>query len=461
MGIVEHQGSGYLCTKNDRMIRQTLITLCAAALCSTLNMTAQNPDQTAVFTKADSIALTQAKKKITAWDRLHIGGYGEVAFSRNFYSDNYLRYSEPGKYKGSHGRFDLPHVVVYLGYDFGKGWSFSSEIEFEHGGTESAVEIETEEAGEYEKEIERGGEVALEQFYIQKEFLPQLRLRAGMQVVPVGATNAHHEPNQFFGVYRPEGENTIFPCTWHEVSISLSGRAGDWSYIGMFLPGLDSERFGNQSWIHDGSASPFEFKMANNYAFAGRIDNYSVKGLRLGLSGYVGNSFRNTLYPTDSEKNKGIHGTVSILSFDFKYEDYGFLARGNFDWGHLSDAAHISKFNISMSKNSTSKRQEVASDVVVAGVEAGYNLFTLIPRMKVSGQKLYVFGRYDYFDSMARMESGTPLQWCKRNKISAGINWMPMPQIIIKGDYTYSILYKKYNNEPAVNIGIAYVGWFK
>lgn len=385
------------------MIRQTLITLCAAALCSTLNMTAQNPDQTAVFTKADSIALTQAKKKITDWDRLHIGGYGEVAFSRNFYSDNYLRYSEPGKYKGSHGRFDLPHVVVYLGYDFGKGWSFSSEIEFEHGGTESAVEIETEEAGEYEKEIERGGEVALEQFYIQKEFLPQLRLRAGMQVVPVGATNAHHEPNQFFGVYRPEGENTIFPCTWHEVSISLSGRAGDWSYIGIFLPGLDSERFGNQSWIHDGSASPFEFKMANNYAFAGRIDNYSVKGLRLGLSGYVGNSFRNTLYPTDSEKNKGIHGTVSILSFDFKYEDYGFLARGNFDWGHLSDAAHISKFNISMSKNSTSKRQEVASDVVVAGVEAGYNLFTLIPRMKVSGQKLYVFGRYDYFDSMARI----------------------------------------------------------
>jgi hypothetical protein len=41
-------------------------------------------------------------------------------------------------------------VVIFLGYDFGKGWSMSSEIEFEHGGTESAVEIETEEAGEYE-----------------------------------------------------------------------------------------------------------------------------------------------------------------------------------------------------------------------------------------------------------------------------------------------------------------------
>lgn len=417
----------------------------------------------AMETPNDSVALAEVKKKISAWDRLHVGGYGEVAMSRNFYSDNYLRYSEPSRYKNSssHGRFDLPHVVIYLGYDFGKGWSFSSEIEFEHGGTEAAVEIETEEAGEYEKEVERGGEVALEQFYIQKEFFPQLKLRVGMQVVPVGATNAHHEPNQFFGVYRPEGENTIMPCTWHEIAVSLSGRAGKWSYMAMFMPGLDSERFGNQSWIHDGSASPFEFKIANNYAFAARVDNYSVKGLRWGLSGYVGNSFRNTLYPTESEKNKGIRGTVSVLSVDFKYDDHNWLVRGYGDWGHLTDAAHITKFNISMSKNSTSKRQEVASDAVAAGVEAGYNIFGVIPSMNKRNQKFYVFGRYDYYDSMARMENSTPLGWCGRQKITAGVNWFPIPQIVVKADYSLGILEKKYNNEPAINLGIAYVGWFK
>lgn len=396
------------------------------------------------------------------WDRLHVGGYGEVAYSRNFYSDNYLRYTDPASYAGSsHGRFDLPHVVIYLGYDFGKGWSMASEIEFEHGGTESAVEIETEEAGEYETEVERGGEVALEQFYIQKEFMPQLKLRMGMQVVPVGATNAHHEPNRFFGVYRPTGENTIMPCTWHEVAVSLGGRAGAWSYIAMFLPGLDSERFGNHTWIHDGSASPFEFKIANSYAFAGRVDNYSVEGLRLGLSGYVGNSFKNTLYPTSADKNKGIKGTVSILSLDFEYNNYGWLIRGFGDWGHLSDAAHISKFNISMSKNSTSKRQEVASDAVAAGIEAGYNIFRLIPRVNRDKQKFYIFGRYDYYDSMAKMAAGTPLGWCHRTTLSAGINWYPLPQIVVKGDYSVGILDKKYNREPSVNIGIAYVGWFK
>lgn len=44
------------------------------------------------------------------------------------------------------------------------------EIEFEHGGTESAVEIDADESGEYEAETERGGEVALEQFWLNKAF---------------------------------------------------------------------------------------------------------------------------------------------------------------------------------------------------------------------------------------------------------------------------------------------------
>ena len=54
--------------------------------------------------------------------RLSIGGYGEVAFSRNFYSDSGNRYSSASLHKDdpSHGRFDIPHAVIYLGYDFGK-----------------------------------------------------------------------------------------------------------------------------------------------------------------------------------------------------------------------------------------------------------------------------------------------------------------------------------------------------
>ena len=146
----------------------------------------------------------------TATAQLSIGGYGEATYSHNFYSDAWNRYKNPANFKGdSHSRVDLPHVVIYLGYDFGHGWSMGSEIEFEHGGVETAVEMEDDEGGEYESEIERGGEVALEQFWIQKSFCKEFNIRAGHIVVPVGATNNSHEPNQFFGVFRPEGDATI------------------------------------------------------------------------------------------------------------------------------------------------------------------------------------------------------------------------------------------------------------
>ena len=163
----------------------------------------------------------------------------------NMYSDNFGIYSDPEEYRNSkgHGRFDLPHAVIMLGYDFGKGWKLGMEIEFEHGGVEAAVERENEEAGEFEKEIERGGEVALEQFWIEKSFFPQLNVRAGHIIVPVGLTNTSHLPTQFFTVYRPEGENTIMPCTWHETGISVWGRAGDWRYEALMVAGLNSTLF--------------------------------------------------------------------------------------------------------------------------------------------------------------------------------------------------------------------------
>ena len=185
-----------------------------------------------------------------------IGGYGEVTAKHCWFSNNYLRYGKnPEKYANDHyGEFDLPHVVLYLGYDFGKGWSVATEIEFEHGGTESAVEIEEEEGGEYESEIERGGEVALEQFWLQKAFNRYAILRAGMQVIPVGGLNAHHEPTEFFGVYRNEGEFTIIPSTWHEVALTFMGSTpSGWRYQAMFLPGLDSDRFNRKNWVKPGA----------------------------------------------------------------------------------------------------------------------------------------------------------------------------------------------------------------
>ena len=410
-----------------------------------------------------------------------IGGYGEVTAKHCWFSNNYLRYGKnPEKFANDHyGEFDLPHVVLYLGYDFGKGWSVGTEIEFEHGGTESAIEIEEEEGGEYESEIERGGEVALEQFWLQKAFNRYAIIRAGMQVIPVGGLNAHHEPTEYFSVYRNEGEFTIIPSTWHEVALTFMGSTKNgWHYQAMFLPGLDSDRFNRKNWIKKGAGSPYEFKLANVFAGAARVDYIGVQGLRLSLSGYCGNSFRNTLSKSNSELDasayKDVKGTVSIGAFDFAYKGYGFVTRGSFMYGHLSDAAAITQYNISMRKGSVSSKEWVASDALAAGIEAGYDFFSLSHQLSaVRNQQFYLFGRYDYYDSMFRYDNQPTdmYAWCGRHRIAAGINYYPIPQVAVKAEFSYGILKqgtradgtrgKLYNDEPQLSIGIVYAGFYQ
>ena len=397
---------------------------------------------------------------------LTLGGYGEAVYTRNFYSDNPKRYTSADSYKKSdgHGRVDLPHVVLMVGYDFGKGWSMGSEIEFEHGGTESAVEVEEDEANEFEKEIERGGEVALEQFWIQKSFCAGLNIRAGHMIVPVGLVNGSHLPTEFFTVYRPEGENTIMPCTWHETGLSLWGIVGDWRYEAMVIPALNANMFNNAGWVHDGSASAYEFKVANNLAGVLRIDNYSIKGLRIGISGYLGNSFNNDIITDEnSTKYKDVKGTVVIGAFDFDYKGHNWLVRGNFDYGHLDDAGLISTHNKSQDHSTQSPypHTTVGESAIACGMEAGYDIFSRIGKMQERQQKLYLFGRYEYYDSYLKAASGfSKYDWTKKQRMAVGLNYYPIKEVVVKAEYSKRFLRSKYNDEPSFSIGIAYAGYF-
>ena len=396
--------------------------------------------------------------------RLTIGGYGEAVYSHHFYSDNVFRYSHADRYKDApgYGRVDIPHAVIMLGYDFGRGWSVGTEIEFEHGGVEAAVEKETEETGEFEQEIERGGEVALEQFWVQKSFGKHLNIRAGHIVVPVGMTNNNHTPNMFFGVYRPEGENTIMPCTWHETGVSVWGRAGAFRYEVQLLPSLNSNLFNAAGWVHNGSASPYEFRPANGISSAARVDWTGIDGLRLSLSGYVGNSFSNDITTTvysETSRYYGAKGTVIIGAFDFAYRNRWLTVRGNADYGHLGDAALISSRN----KNQTTMTGnpyphttvgEVAWD---AGIEAGVNLLA----WGNSRGKLYLFGRYDHYDSFVPAEGLADVEWAERQCVSAGINYCPLPEIAIKAEGGVRLLASQFNSEPFVAVGVTWTGFFK
>ena len=410
-----------------------------------------------------SASALQAQDSVTSQPRLTVGGYGEAVYTRNFYSDNMFRYSHADRYKDSpsHGRLDLPHVVINLGYDFGKGWSMGSEIEFEHGGNEVAVEIEAEETGEFEHEIERGGEVALEQFWLQKSFGKGFNIRMGHIIVPVGQTNNAHLPTQFFTCYRPEGEFTILPCTWHETGISLWGRLGDWRYEAVVVPSLNSNMFNNANWVKNGSASGYEFRVANRLAGALRIDNYSIPHFHWGVSGYIGNTFNNDIVTNESERYRNVKGTVVIGTAEFDYNAHGLVVRGNFDYGHLGEAATISAYNKNQNHQSFSPypRSLVGEAAIAYGGEIAYDIMR--PMRRNDGQQLYLFGRYDYYDSYIPYQNAISLyEWTERHVMTLGVNYYPIKQVVIKAEYAKRFLKEQYNDEPSFSLGVAYSGFF-
>lgn len=415
---------------------------------------------------ATGFTVSAQEKTDNALSRLSVGGYGEAVMSRNFYSQHFNRYRDPLTYKDdkSHGRFDLPHVTLNLGYDFGRGWTMGMEIEFEHGGTESAVEIDADESGEYEAETEKGGEVALEQFWINKSFSDgRFNVKAGELIIPVGEINQHHLPNEFFSVYRSEGEAKLLPNTWHQVGLSLWGSLPQWRYEAIFTSGLDAERFGHDCFVHYGATSPYEYKLANVYAGAARIDNYSVTGLRLSLSGYYGYTFRNTERKAGASYDD-CHGALAIGSFGFELNRWNLIVRGNATYANLSDAERITAFCNAYPKHtqqdgSPSKHSPIGSSAYSFGGEAGYDVFSIFDALRQK-QKLYVFGRYEDYNTYATGNKKVAYTYDHVKRMSFGINYKPIPQIIVKAEWAKRYLDSAYNDEPSISLGVMFVGWF-
>lgn len=394
---------------------------------------------------------------------LVLGGYGETVYSFNNYSDSPYRYMFPDRYKDAqgHGRFDLPHVVFMVGYNFGNGWSMNSEVEFEHGGTGATMEVEGDEAIELEHEIERGGEVVLEQFWLQKSFNSMANLRAGMIIVPIGLTNSRHEPDKYFTVYRQEGESTILPCTWHQIGLSFWGNVKGWKYEFQLLPGLNSRLFNNSSWINGASASPYEYTVANSLAGAFRIDNTSIARTRLGLSGYVGGT-DNDAYPrvvnSSGNSSSSAKGTVIIVSADAQYKGKHVTARANGDFGYLTHASEIGSSNKNSDNSTFSPYNHtlVGKMAWAAGAEAGLDVLSF----KSSAKQLFLFTRFEAYDSYIPADDAVDYKWSDKKRIAVGLNYVPVKGIIVKAEYSHRFLPSQYNPEPSINIGITYSSMF-
>ena len=187
-----------------------------------------------------------------------IGGYGEMLY-QSFASE-----TEDGSASAKSDQLDFLRAIVYVGYKFNDRIHFNSEIEFEHASTG------------------KGGEVSVEFAYLDFSLRPELGIRGGMLLVPMGFINELHEPPIFYGARRPEVESAIIPTTWRENGAGIFGEAGPVEYRAYAVAGLDASGF-SASGIRGGRQKGAR-SLAEDFAFTGRVDLTSVPGLLAGIS---------------------------------------------------------------------------------------------------------------------------------------------------------------------------------
>lgn len=419
-------------------------------------------------------ALSSKKNKTEddeEYKRFRFGGYGEMVANFMDYGTNRFSGTSYGNSRENRNSISIPRFVLALDYKFTSKWILGAEIEFEAGGVGIETEIENSENGEYETEMEKGGEVALEQFHITRLIHPAFNVRAGHMIVPVGLTNAHHEPINFFGTSRPEGETTIIPSTWHETGLSVFGTFGKryalFDYQAMVVTGLNPDGFGRDNWVSDGKQGLFETDNFSSPAYVARLDYRGVPGLRVGASLYYCSDVTSNADKTYKYSAVG-KSSLFIYSLDAQYKNRYVTARANLIHGNLENAAGISSVNLSNNSNYHSgAMRKTAKEALCYGVEAGVNMAAILKSMP-KFPVIYPYARYEYYNPQESGEKSQSMDArCQVSKWTAGLNWYALPNLVIKADYTTRQIgtkkvfgTTKYNSENEFAIGIAYVGWF-
>lgn len=377
-------------------------------------------DAAAAPKKAESA--TAAVTPELEWSGYVVALYETYDFYRNIQDDT----AEP------RARTDLERVILELEADLGSGFSAEIEVEFEHGGTGTAVEFEPEEFGEFETETEHGGEVVIEQAWLQWQRDQRLGLRFGHLLVPVGMVNSHHKPGDYYTVRRSPAEVALIPSVWHETGMQAFGAWSGWQYSLQLVSGLDSSTFNSSGWVSDGSTRRLEQTAADSLASVLRVDYLGVHGLLLGGSFYYGDSAANRPLPNLAED-----AYVSIGELHLRFDHGPFVLRAEYLHGDLQNADLVSAANLqSYNPGETGvATTPVASAADAWYVEGGVNL--LAPLSAAHG-RLDLFARYDDWDSMAEVDpTVTDNPRFDRNMTTVGLNYFPIPRVVFKGEYAH------------------------
>ncbi|MBC8300036.1 MAG: hypothetical protein H8E55_30200 [Pelagibacterales bacterium] len=333
-------------------------------------------------------------------DGLVIGGYGEIHLNVNEDANN---------------KVDVHRLVTLLGYNFNDKVRFVSEIEFEHV-----------------------KEVYVEQAFLSYSITDNLNLRAGLMLIPMGIVNEYHEPTTFNGVERPGMDKSIIPSTWREIGFGLNGRMDNASlkYQLYLFNGFKSDGLGGSNGIRSGRQKGAE-AMWNTTNVSFDLDWYGVNGLKLGFSGYFGDS--------NVDEGVDVPGVgISMIGLDARYTKERFGMRGQYITTSIDGSEEYN----------TAWESDLGSKMNGWYIETSYNLMG-----SDKTERLDLFARYSNYNTHAGVAGSlTRNDEYNRNVLTTGLSWHVAKGAAFKMDYQILGNEGPDDNTSAINFGMGF--WF-
>ncbi len=318
-----------------------------------------------------------ASKVYFAPKGLSIGGYGEVVYRNQLAG-------------GDADQSDLLRLVLYVGYRFSDRLVFNSEVEFEHGGSETAVEFA----------------------YLDYRIADALQVRAGALLVPVGMVNELHEPPFFHGVLRPDLERNLIPATWTENGLGLHGQAGWLRYQAYLVTGLDAANgLRASSWIRNA-------RSGGNQSRAKTGAGVVALSADLGPATVGGSYYRGRA----GQGDPGVEAEVTLAELHARAAWRGLEAKAIYALGTLSDAALVEP------------GQVLGSRVRGGYLEVAYDVLALLA--PGGDGALLPFVRYEAMDLNDEVPAGQVADPAlDTTTLTAGLTWRPLPTVVLKADW--------------------------
>ena len=273
--------------------------------------------------------------------------------------------------------------------------------------------------------------------YLDFLLSPNINIRAGTMLIPMGNLNEFHEPNKFFTPERPEYHSKLIPTTWQQAGAGLFGATGDISYrlylTNAVLSMDDTRSFNDNSFIRSGRAQINNVEVGN-LAVSGRIEKKQPGG-QLGFSFYTGASTAGFISQD---------GQTTIVELDYKTRrgpldlDFGIFK------GWVEDTAEINA--------ACSTMGDAACDGGVPQSAFGF-LATLgvhLPQLigKNTTHDLIPYIQYQKIRPQDEVgEGATDVPKSNWDVLTVGVSYMPHPQVAIKA----AAITKYYGGTEAAN----------